>query len=129
MSTRAIVRVFEKDKSTNRKFKIDLYHHYDGYIEGVGFELVEMFLNPQTQQLEMPFDVDRVATQIVKKDGYEVTAFNHSDIEYLYEIDVENKNITVYNVNNWGSRMKKKNKISCYTLVHRYLEAKNEILS
>lgn len=86
MSTRCNVIV--KDKY--REFW--LYHHHDGYPEGVGADLVKRL----KQGFERDADVAEVVNALVKdyKDEYEITTGEHGDIEYLYTIDCDKKNLS-----------------------------------
>lgn len=107
MSTRCQIKIFE---SENEKLgHVMLYHHHDGYPEGVGYDLLDLFWNKDKIKLCIPNDIDRVVNKLIKKenDEYEVTVYNHTDIEYLYEIDVSTGKINCYAVNNWDGDMKK----------------------
>ena len=109
MSTRCLVKIVEQDK------EIQLYHHHDGYISGVGYDLIKRFLNEETLKLEIPNDIYIVANKLIKdlEDEYNVTVYKHSDIEYLYVIDCDNNTITGYDVNNWGEEMVTNEVYSC----------------
>lgn len=89
MSTRSEI-IIKDEKYTNR-----LYHHHDGYISGVGFDL----LNRYAEKLDNPeiyLDIDDIATELVKdaSDEYEISAYPHGDIEYSYTIDLTKREIT-----------------------------------
>lgn len=81
-----------------------LYHHHDGYIEGVGFDLFKRFFSKENEGFNkknyagnpMYPDVDDVVNELVKdeKDEYEVTLYIHSDIEYFYELDCDKGTLT-----------------------------------
>lgn len=73
--------------------KIWLYHHHDGYPEGVGQDLVNRF-KEKFEKDEKIWWSD-VVNALVKdtKDNYEVTDGEHGDIEYLYTIDCDKKTI------------------------------------
>lgn len=95
--------------------RIVLYHHHDGYPEGVGADLKLMvqknYLNSKYQSM-LPF---YVANRLVKNnygmnDGeYEVTSNLHGDVEYIYEIDCKKKTVTCYGCDEgdaWGKPVK-----------------------
>lgn len=67
-----------------------LYHHHDGYPEGVGAWLVD-YLTRETNGFTIwP---DTMANDLIKNkaglndDGYELTSGQHGDIEFLYTYD------------------------------------------
>lgn len=97
MSTRCIVRV--KGKIGNIKKQVDLYHHHDGYIEGVGFNLINRFYDFGSQSFNFR-DITRVVNTLIKdnSDEYEFTLYKHTDIEYLYTIDTDNNTLKVQSV-------------------------------
>lgn len=80
-----------------------LYHHYDGYTDGVGNELLDML---QTKSLK---NTQGVIDYILQDDGYEYEGINgedcklHGDIEYLYVIDLANSMLYAYAVDLWGN--------------------------
>lgn len=92
MSTRCNIILKDENKSK----KIYLYHHHDGYPEGVGADLahfvtewnkgyfygVEELANRMIKGIESPFygEVDN---------EYELTSCLHGDIEYLYIVRLE----------------------------------------
>lgn len=98
MSTRCNVIV--KDKFD----KIWLYHHHDGYVEGVGADLVSRFAE-KFQKDERIWWSDIVNTLVKdQNDEYEITDGEHSDIEYCYTIDCEKKTICWQKVDtDWNS--------------------------
>ena len=76
------------------KEQIKLYHHHDGYPEGVGRFLIEQVL-PQLQNSNSN-SCDDVANFLIKHEEdceFEVTLYNHVDIEYRYIIDIPKKEI------------------------------------
>ena len=87
MSTRSIVRV------RNIYGEVKIYHHCDGYPEGVGFDLMDRFADSfeNFKKLDMKATVANVANELVKDSGdsYEITISNHVDIEYEYIIDCD----------------------------------------
>ena len=90
MSTRCNILVKEKGYKD-----IILYHHHDGYPEGVGADLVERFKELFGRKGNYIFAII-LANQLVKdsEDEYEVTHCIHGDIEYLYTIDCSKKEIS-----------------------------------
>lgn len=88
MSTRCNIVL----KTGKRFFKdIILYHHHDGYPEGVGADLVERLKDHFTG-----LRVEDIANKLVKDldDEYEITTCIHGDIEYLYIINEKTKNLS-----------------------------------
>lgn len=88
MATRANVVI----RSTGRTYW--LYHHWDGYPSYLGWKLGCFLMGNKD-------GIDSVATQLVKGawdggDGFELTNFRHLDIEWLYEVNVEQKKMLVY---------------------------------
>ena len=86
-------------------YKVKLYHHYDGYPEGVGKFLYEKVL--PILQSSNP-DIDRIVNFLLKNEEdntYEYTVYNHVDIQYQYVIDIPKKKIECYsgNYSNWES--------------------------
>lgn len=126
MSTRCVVRVICKLEGRKTPVKVDLYHHHDGYIEGVGFDLIARFYNFDKQKFGITGEnLCDIVNQLIKDttDEYQLTIYDHADIEYLYEIDVNNNRLTAYSVNNWGSKMKKMVEYTQEEIVDRYLKA------
>ena len=90
MSTRCVVRVKRGDKST-----VDLYHHCEGYPEGVGIALLgtleRFFKNlPKDRVLDSETFINRLVKNEDKKlndESYCVTTWKHGDLEFLYELD------------------------------------------
>ena len=88
MATRANVVI----RSMGRTYW--LYHHWDGYPSYLGWKL-GCFLMGNND------GIDSIATQLVKGawdggDGFELTNFRHLDIEWLYEVNLEQKKMLVY---------------------------------
>lgn len=77
MSTRCQIKVTYLDK------EVLIYHHHDGYPEGVGYDLV------QRQKKLNTWNGSEIVNDLVKdtKDEYEVAFLVHTDIDYWYEID------------------------------------------
>lgn len=100
MSTRCQIRIQDEFRS------VDLYHHHDGYPEGVGADLKEycsMLPNGKWSY----WSIRRIANDFLKGElklehcdgtiepdmGYELTLGFHSDIEYAYLIDCEKRTL------------------------------------
>ena len=101
MSTRSeiIIKDYWTSEATGKHYtkKVKLYHHSDGYPEGVGKDLME-FIYPMLTRSNSS-DCNSVANKLLKwKDdnGYELTVYVHSDIEYMYVIDIPMKKIFCY---------------------------------
>lgn len=104
MSTRAQIRIKDEYGS------FELYHHHDGYPEGVGRDLKNYCDELPTGQWSH-WSTRRIANDLVKgklKDpycgiagedmGYEITNGFHADIEYAYLIDCEKKELKCFYV-------------------------------
>ena len=98
MSTRSeiVIKDYGNYEGKDWKSQIKLYHHHDGYPEGVGKFLVEQVY----PLLDSPnIDCDTVANFLIKHkedDEYEATVYNHIDIEYKYVIDIPMRRIYCY---------------------------------
>lgn len=80
MSTRCNIVVKNKDKETF------IYHHHDGYPEGVGADLEDLL-----SRCERDNDFENLVNKVLDIDGgYELTTGIHGDIEYLYTITLDN---------------------------------------
>ena len=80
MATRANIVIKDRDG-----VEVVLYHHFDGYPEGVGEEL-KMFLRHLTDEC---CDAEHLATYICLQDrAYSLSEGIHGDIDYLYTIDM-----------------------------------------
>ena len=95
MSTRCDIII--KDNNTKTIYKeLKLYHHCDGYPEGVGKFLIEEV----TPELNHPYitgiDIANFLIKHPKDDGFELTVGEHYDIEYRYIIDVISREIKCY---------------------------------
>lgn len=128
MATRCIVAI--KDSGSKKLKPIVLYHHWDGYpnqSNGVGDALLNRFLNTDTNKLDV-WDINTVANALIKDnddDGYEVTTYNHKDIEYRYIIDIDTKSLVCQSVDNWGSKIKVLSRYTFNELVKSYKERHN----
>jgi hypothetical protein len=83
MSTRSNIII----KNNNEIVKT-LYKHHDGYIAGVGVDLVRYLIPLKTYRHTEPRDLLSVLSN-----KYEVTTGIHGDIEYLYTISFNEGNI------------------------------------
>lgn len=92
MSTRSEIKIIGEFAS------IKLYHHHDGYPEGVGFDLMNRFWKIRDDYQLWEFN--EIANALVKdtKDEYEITEYNHTDREYEYEININEKTIRCWKV-------------------------------
>ncbi len=75
MGTRATIHIAKREEGVSfseipDKTVVEIYHHWDGYPEGLGVEIAESF------------------TKYRKVEGWEVEALDmvHGDIEYLYYV-------------------------------------------
>ena len=96
MSTRCCVKVtrnFGEPMTSDRIETVMLYHHHDGYPEGVGADLKKR--SEKWPSYYGIWDIDSIVNSLVKdpNDEYEVTVYDHTDIEYLYTIDCNHKTI------------------------------------
>ena len=105
MSTRCHIRIKEG------KTQYMLYHHSDGYPDGVGVDLKKFLA-----EIEGDWDADDIANQLVKGGirhlrypsvyanekkmcpdmGYEITPCVHGDEEYVYVIDCDAQTLKCY---------------------------------
>jgi hypothetical protein len=97
MSTRCVIKV--KGKTST----LDIYHHHDGYPEGVGAELQKALSDGLLARIDAKekniyfhgFEFPKVVQTILEiSDEYKITDGIHSDIEYLYTLDL-NENTLV----------------------------------
>lgn len=95
MSTRCNIIVKSKSE------EVILYHHHDGYPEGVGVALLNK-VTPLLKDNRYYNDVEDIVNALIKDkddDEYEYTSALHGDIEYIYEIDVDQKTIKCFEYN------------------------------
>ena len=79
-----------------------LYHHYDGYPEGVGNELLDMMSIAKKEQLQSP---KALAEFICQDESYEHEGEDATiapDIEFAYIINLTTKQMEGLNVHIWG---------------------------
>lgn len=96
MSTRSdiIIKDYGTYEGKSWKSQVKLYHHHDGYPEGVGKFLIEQVL-PKLQN-SSNISCDDIANFLIKHtedNEFEITVYNHVDIEYRYVIDIPKKKI------------------------------------
>ena len=96
MSTRSNILIIKKD-SDNKFFVTQYYHHYDGYLEGVGEELRLYAITGvgvsaiSNEALEV--SIEKILSEDPEYDREDSYNFSeedelHGDIEYLYILDV-----------------------------------------
>ena len=85
MSTRCNVIIKRKGYQD-----IILYHHFDGYPQGVGYDL-----HCRLKKINGNWYECDIANNLVKdkEDDYEITSCIHGDIDYLYTIDCDAKQL------------------------------------
>lgn len=87
MSTRATIKV--KD-SKHEQF---VYHHCDGYPEGVG-----KILDDYLKLLGKHWDFETIVNHLIKTNGFEYTTGQHGDEEYAYLIDIDASQMICYEI-------------------------------
>lgn len=100
MSTRATILIRQESRNTH----IRIYHHTDGYPDGVGADIKHAL---ETQGAR--WDACRIANQMLKglngfDEYYEITFCQHGDEEYAYLIGL-NPSKKEYNCKINGSRV------------------------
>ena len=87
MSTRAAIII--KDS----KSKYNVYHHCDGSPAGVGKELERVYRNCD------PIDAAEAKKRLLEYDDeYRDTSYIHTDEEYIYVVDTDERKIECYSV-------------------------------
>ena len=94
MSTRSQVKVICNGKS------VMLYHHWDGYPEGVGYCLLKILKKVENKRW-----VDEYINKMITRGNFEITFVNHCDIEYYYELDFDKQQVNCMAINNWNGTM------------------------
>ena len=89
MSTRANILIQELGKS------IWVYHHWDGYPEYLGAKIMKLLVEKADKYSEAT-DIANIMFHDKDDDGFELTSGRHGDIEYLYHINTDTKEITCY---------------------------------
>ena len=92
MSTRCYIKVVRNFGEAGIK-EVMLYHHHDGYPEGVGIDLKNRSKN-WVSYYDF-WDMDQIVNSLIKdqNDEYEFTVYDHIYIEYLYTIDCNKRTI------------------------------------
>lgn len=90
MSTRCHVIV---EKGNNKTY---LYHHCDGYPEGVGAELKDFIIHANTKVFST---IEEFCNNLIDySDEYRIDAYCHGDEEYIYTINLDSNQLTCYDV-------------------------------
>lgn len=89
-----MVKVIKDGKS------IELYHHCDGYPEGVGFCLLKVL------ELYKKNEYTFYINQMIKKGNFEIAFRTHLDIEYYYIMNLDTMTVECMAVDNWDGDMK-----------------------
>ena len=104
MSTRCNIIIKDRDS------RIYLYHHHDGYPEGVGAELRAYLERNWNEAWRNYWPGSHIANELVKghilypfddekdDDEYQVTYGLHGDIEYCYVINCQARTIRCYEI-------------------------------
>ena len=94
MSTRCQIKI------TYLKREVLLYHHWDGYPEAVGLDLIKR------QKRLKTWDGNILVNELVKNtkkdDSYEIAFQVHTDLDYWYEIDCNRKTIRCWKVSGFN---------------------------
>ena len=74
--------------------EINIYHHCDGYPEGVGQELTNFASNNKV------LESSKVFVEMLNEydDAYRYTSDVHGDEDYIYLVDIPTKTITCYDI-------------------------------
>ena len=131
MNTGSVVKIVD----VNNDKEVLLYHHFDGYIEGVGFDLLKEFYDIESKSMRTVdnYSFNDIVNMFIKNDfidiydnSYEYTAIIPSDIEYLYTLVYNNGllNLTASKVNNWKENIKIEKYYSQNELINMYLKDK-----
>lgn len=107
MATRATIKIVKNGFEHE-----GMYHHWDGYPEGVGLELenilFELYNDFETDGPETPHDLSIAINKF--RSAYETEECQHGDEEFAYLIDLDMHTITCYAVG-WDEFEWKKEKI------------------
>ncbi|MFI3241193.1 MAG: hypothetical protein R3Y43_01340 [Alphaproteobacteria bacterium] len=96
MTTRCIIKI-----KGYYNGKIDIYHHADGYPDGVGLDLynkIQPLLEENIGRIEQGYSLKNNFGTIIESvmgidNGYEFTENRHFDIDYMYIIDMKKSTI------------------------------------
>lgn len=75
--------------------KVIMYHHCDGYYEYLG-KLLERYI--ETYSCDSAIKFCRILNEL--DESFEYTDHIHSDVSYVYYINLENNTIKMYNNKN-----------------------------
>ena len=127
MSTRSVIKII--DAETNKE--VLLYHHFDGYIKGVGFDILKEFYDIKTRSMRECCNVDVLINNFIKNDfvyiddnSYEYMSVIPADIEYLYTLIYNNGllHLTAQHVDNWEDKIKIIHTYTQKDIVNMYLK-------
>jgi len=94
MSTRCQIEV------TYQARRVLLYHHHDGYPQGVGADLI------QRQQKLHTWNGNILVNELLNNkeqdDGYSIAFQVHTDLDYWYEVDCNLKTIRCWKVHGYA---------------------------
>ena len=90
MSTRATIKIVKKGKDD-----LWMYHHSDGYPDGVGCELLEFLSNIGDENWNQNYISNRINNE---NSSYEFTSGQHGDEEYAYLIDCDAHTLKCYSI-------------------------------
>lgn len=101
MATRCdiIIKDYGTQIDSDKKWKqeIKLYHHHDGYPEYLGKFLMEQIMPKlETSNCISCEDIANFLIKHKEDDEFEITLWNHCDIEYRYVIDIPKKQIQCF---------------------------------
>ena len=109
MSTRAHIRIYDSDGC------IQLYHHCDGYPEGIGRDLKSI--------CEKIFDDPEYGTRDLiqnklglNDDSYAPAICMHGDEEYVYVIDCRDKTVKCF-THNWDESFEQCFRAECEVII------------
>ena len=101
MSTRCVVRFVCNGHS------VDLYHHCDGYPEGVGFFLMKEMEKVKKGNNYSYSNGNDIVSRWIRECNFEPTFYNHCDIDFYYEFNMDGKWTNGMSVDCWdGKEMK-----------------------
>ena len=94
MSTRANIIIQDRQNDEKKEY---LYHHWDGYVEGVGRTLAGILNTTPKQQLHVMDKVELARWINKQDDSFEITTPTMApDADYVYTIDLPNKRVEWY---------------------------------
>lgn len=89
MSTRANILIQELGTT------VWVYHHFDGYPEYLGKKIMTLLVEKAGKYSGVT-SIANIMFHDKDDDGFELTTGRHGDIEYLYHINTDTKEITCY---------------------------------